>query len=170
MCRKLRPALRNPAAGFRDTAGTRHFAVHNQSIERLTCEHGFHFFGAGHSHDLRSGASEDITFKLQHRLLVFDQQNSSLEGVLTFLDGRRRLRRSGVSRRWQPHFDDGAAGFRIPGRNFSAVFFDDAVTNAETESRSLAYALGGVERLKNAAGFGEARPRIMKFDDHVLLT
>ena len=73
-----------------------------------------------------------------------------------------------MSRRWQPHFDDCAAGFRIPGGNFSAVFFNDAVTNAETESSSLAHALGGVERLKNAAGFGEARPRVMKFDDHVL--
>ena len=60
--------------------------------------------------------------------------------------------------------ESGAARRRVTDLNFAAVFFDDAVANAEAEASSLPYGLGGVERIENAVGIFHARAAVGEFD------
>src|SRR5450631_3325361 len=157
--RKPGRILQYPVAGFGDACRARHFAVDHHRIERLTRYRGFHLLGASDRSDFGPGSSQHIALKLQYRFFVFDQKNPSVErgAMLRGLD--HRLRNNNTARGWQLDLDHRAdiAAVFIAGGNFSAMFFDDAVTNAEPEACPLTHALGGVERLKNAVGFFDSR-------------
>ena len=56
----------------------------------------------------------------------------------------------GRSCRGQPHLDASSALRSIVSGNVAAMFFHDAVADAEPESSAFAHVLGGVERIEDA--------------------
>src|SRR5271166_3424067 len=67
--------------------------------------------------------------------------------------GRKRFkfrRDCCCDRSWQSDLDGGSGVRVIVSRNISAVFLDDAVTDAQTKSRPFAHTFGGVEGIEDA--------------------
>ena len=58
----------------------------------------------------------------------------------------------------------GAARRRVADLDFAAVFFDDAVANAEAEAGSLPYGLGGVKGIEDAMGTFHAGAAVGEFN------
>ena len=65
--------------------------------------------------------------------------------------GRRRLRQRRFLARQQTDFDRRSALFPVARHDFSAMFLDDSVADAQSQASSLAHRLRGVERIENAA-------------------
>src|ERR1700722_819012 len=59
-----------------------------------------------------------------------------------------------------------ATGLAVVTKNFAAVFLQDAEANAEPESRTFTYGLGGVERVEDAMRFLDSRAGVgEEYDD-----
>src|SRR5208282_5695126 len=132
-------------------------------VEGLLAQQGSHLRGVHRSNHFGSRAGQDVALEPEHSFFILDQQDSPREGSLT--TGRRRglLRSCTRSCGGQYDFENSAAVLPVLCADLSAMLLNNSVTDAEAEPRAFAYALGGVERLKNAVRFLDSGTGVVKF-------
>src|SRR5271166_1529985 len=162
-----RAVFDEPAIGLPGTAVSLCLAVDDNGVEGLLTQQGFHLFRVHRGHDFGPRASQHVALELQHGFFILNQQDTSLQGGLTTYRWRGLRRGYTLSRGGQYHFDYAAAAGRIARADLSSVLLHNAVTDAQPQSGSLAYALGGIERLEDAMRFLDAGTRIVEFGVHI---
>ena len=114
-------------------------------------------------------AREDVAFKFEDSLFLFNQQHSAGDRSLMLpRAGFGSSASRGYSRRCRnPHFDGCAAFGIVVRRNVSAVFLHNSVADAESQPGSLTHALGGIEGIEYALGIFDSGSIVAEGSAHV---
>ncbi len=143
-----------PLVGLFGAPVAGHFAVHDEGVEGLGEQASLYVLAGLGGDDCGACAGEHVALKFEDGFFFFDQQHAAVDGAFVQTGRGFRSFRLDVSRghRGQADFDEGAALGSVVGGDVSAVFFHDAVADAESEAGAFAHALRGVEGIEDAFG------------------
>src|ERR1700687_4379745 len=144
----------DPLVGFLSTPLARHVAIHDERVERFRKQTSLHILTGPSGHNRGSCAGKYIACKFKYSFFFLDQQNAAVGGALVLTGSR--LGQFGFDlvrgHRWQPNLDDCPTTGSVVGRGVAAMFFYDAVADAQPEAGPFPNALRGVEGIEDALG------------------
>ena len=160
----------DPLIHFLRAVPARHTTVHYDHVESAITEPLLRVLHAHRRSDFSSRAHQHVAFKFQHRFLVFDQEHAPCQDRLS-PRGRHRLRQRGFLACQQTDFNRRSSCrsglLPVARHDFSAMFLDDPVADAQPQAGALAHRLGGIEGIENSAGVLDSRTAVIELHAHV---